>query len=108
MGLLIPIIVTLLVVSAVVWRREIAAFIGHMWLYAVIAKDTCFGEAKLADLRDTRNYRICRSVKAELNMEDFLLSADLALFAAASGARQVPHPVVGTRRELLLHRLDCP
>lgn len=88
MGLLIPIIVTLLFVSIVVWRREIAAFIGHLWLYAVIAKDTCFGEAKLADLRDTTYYRMCRSAKAELDMEEFLHSTDLALFATAHQRRR--------------------
>lgn len=84
MGLLIAIFVIVTFVAAIVWRSEIGAFIGRVWLYSVILKDVCLGKCPSSDLRDTREYRSYRSMKAALELDDFLLSPELALFSAAN------------------------
>jgi hypothetical protein len=114
MGLLIAIIVITILVGAIVWRRELGALLGRMWLYSVILKDVCLGKSPRSDLRDTREYRAYRSMKAALELDDFLSSAELALFSACNlKSRQKYHIPLWELREhyyfidLALREVKC-
>jgi hypothetical protein len=101
-------------VGAIIWRRELGALLGRMWLYSVILKDVCLGKSPRSDLRDTREYRAYRSMKAALELDDFLSSAELALFSACNlKSRQKYHIPLWELREhyyfidLALREVKC-